>query len=444
MKLFRKIITLSAILAVTFSTASAFALSEAEYRKINSYDGRFYLPDATSYDGTPGGSLCPQDGNISSGLSDNAIEKLQAISKLNNIPDGNMEAYLYGEQQTGVKWQALAALHFTEGGMNPDQSMLNGAKLGSGVNVDGMVVGNTLKEDAVIAANALINMGKSVYNVDVSSPSATADDYGWAYLAYGRGYMYKVDNIPYDMATMVMNFYDNAHWDMVWLHQDSWYGDKQYNSLEGKHNGNPGKLTVFTYLSNIQLDYSFCDNFPVVAVDGKVFPLGGATKSNLLTNANFGSGSSVLSQPTGWYHHDYSAADLGIMMQQDGGDCASYSFTAMYCYSVGAPVLAISDGTVSYYKHYSNKVASDWVEKCAQIGFTGDDGTTYWYGHLAYEDAYSVPGKVVHAGDVIGHVGMPQCAQGTQAHLHIDIESPILHDSRITDIIQATYEALPE
>ena len=63
-------------------------------------------------------------------------------------------------------------------------------------------------------------------------------------------------------------------------------------------------------------------------------------------------------------------------------------------------------------------------------------------GHLSYPGVVK-GGDTVKAGDVIGEIGLPQCAQITQAHLHINIHPQSANDRYIIDVIDALYEKLP-
>jgi murein DD-endopeptidase MepM/ murein hydrolase activator NlpD len=194
-----------------------------------------------------------------------------------------------------------------------------------------------------------------------------------------------------------------------------------------------------------------------VSVDGYVFPLAGATKSNYL-NPNGKAGESVLSRlPCGSAnvcHHDYPAVDLGLNKKLADGSVytsANFSgrkFSDMYYYSTGVKVLAIHDGRITRYGTYSNGTDTNYVSKCASVTYetTGASGNVikeYWFGHMSY-DSNRKAGDTFKAGDVIGEVGPPQCAQNTQAHLHINVSPQSANDRSIIDLMDKLYEALPE
>ena len=203
-----------------------------------------------------------------------------------------------------------------------------------------------------------------------------------------------------------------------------------------------------------------CDGVnPIVTVNGNeyMYPLAGAAKDNYLQPGDK-NGESVLS-PLPWTnyspgscHHDYVALDMGLNKSKVDGsvkkpsdypDLSSYS--DMYYYSTGVKALAFVEGEITNYSCYKNKVPDgyDSACKCASIDFKGVDGNTYWIGHLSY-DSNIKAGQKFKLGDVIGEVGPPPCAQGTQAHIHINIEPSSANNTKLYDIINATYEALPE
>ena len=167
-----------------------------------------------------------------------------------------------------------------------------------------------------------------------------------------------------------------------------------------------------------------------MTIDGNTyaFPLVSATHANYLqpNSSDDGAGQSVLSGlpcPGFNCHHDYHALDMGIRMEMVSGDKATeYGGTSgdMMYYSAGASVAAFTDGKVTHAGEYHNGVDSSWWDKCGQISIDGNDGNHYWLGHLDLSAITVSAGDTVKAGDIIAKVGAPQCAQGTQSHLHID------------------------
>lgn len=165
------------------------------------------------------------------------------------------------------------------------------------------------------------------------------------------------------------------------------------------------------------------------------FPLAGATKSNYLNpGGNYTSALSRIPCGSGNVcHHDYAAVDMGIMYNNQTDD--------MKYYSTGAPVVAFTDGTITTYKPYS-RATQGYQDKCASVLFKANDGYTYWLGHMSYDPQYKA-GDTFKAGDIIGEVGPPQCAIGTQAHFHINIQEPY-GNREVIDIIDKLWEELPD
>jgi murein DD-endopeptidase MepM/ murein hydrolase activator NlpD len=116
---------------------------------------------------------------------------------------------------------------------------------------------------------------------------------------------------------------------------------------------------------------------PAVGSGSYVFPVGG--------------GPSVVS--VSHWHHDYPAADIAA--------------------PEGAPLYALSDGTVQY--------AWTGDQRCG-TGFTmkTSDGETWTYCHLSYLDPMVAPGAQLAAGDPVGLVG--QTGSATGPHLHLQLQ----------------------
>ena len=221
-----------------------------------------------------------------------------------------------------------------------------------------------------------------------------------------------------------------------------------YDAVDGVSEG-----VIFNTCSSDGYDYDV--EFQVVDGVTYVFPLAGATKANYLNPGYPGSaGDSVLSRlPCGAgnvCHHDVPAVDLGLRKKMIDGteysaaDFDGYEFSEMYYYSTGVKVLAFVSGTVTYYGTYSNTgVPADYVSQCASVVYAGDDGKTYWLGHMSYDPDVKA-GDTFEAGEVIGEVGPPQCAQSTQAHLHINVSSPESDKYYIVGLMDLLYDGLPD
>lgn len=190
------------------------------------------------------------------------------------------------------------------------------------------------------------------------------------------------------------------------------------------------------------------------------FPIADATQANYLNPSTFTSEESELSSipcsslAAGACHHGYHAVDMGIMMKMVTGKAPTAEdyggeagFSSMHYNSVGAQVVAITSGTIEYVDEYRNDVDESWWDKCGQIGLTGDDGNYYWMGHLDLASATVKKGDHVEAGTNLAKIGAPQCAQGTQAHLHIDTFNGALADGKgtewIVELMNELWEALP-
>jgi hypothetical protein len=81
--------------------------------------------------------------------------------------------------------------------------------------------------------------------------------------------------------------------------------------------------------------------------------------------------------------------------------------------SLGAPVLAVSHGTV--FSVGWNEVGG-W-----RLWLRDDKGWEYYYAHLSAYSPLAVNGAIVNAGDVLGFVGNTGDAQGTPFHLHFEV-----------------------
>jgi murein DD-endopeptidase MepM/ murein hydrolase activator NlpD len=81
--------------------------------------------------------------------------------------------------------------------------------------------------------------------------------------------------------------------------------------------------------------------------------------------------------------------------------------------SLGAPLLAVADGTVFSVGWNDIGGYRFWLRDRA--------GNQFYYAHLSAFSPLAVNGKEVHAGDVIGFMGNTGDAQGTPYHLHFEI-----------------------
>jgi murein DD-endopeptidase MepM/ murein hydrolase activator NlpD len=106
-----------------------------------------------------------------------------------------------------------------------------------------------------------------------------------------------------------------------------------------------------------------------------------------------------------WYHDDYGAPRYTPYFHlHEGVDLFAVS---------GTPVVATVDGVIEKIANGSIGGISIWL--------AGDDGITYYYGHLSGYAPGVVAGKRVRLGDVMGFVGDTGVAKGTYPHLHFEI-----------------------
>ena len=125
---------------------------------------------------------------------------------------------------------------------------------------------------------------------------------------------------------------------------------------------------------------------PEITIEGFVFPVYGPSSFT----DDFGAGRAS----TGWHH---------------GNDIFA---------PVGAPILAVTDGTLFLVGW--NGIGGN------RLWLRDDDGNEYYYAHLSAFSPLAVDGVRVKAGDVVGFVGTSGDAEGTPPHLHFEI-----HPSRL-------------
>lgn len=106
-----------------------------------------------------------------------------------------------------------------------------------------------------------------------------------------------------------------------------------------------------------------------------------------------------------WYQNDYGAPRyLPYFHLHEGVDLFAAS---------GSPVIACVDGVIAKVANGSIGGISFWL--------AGNDGITYYYGHLMSFAPGLVAGKRVRVGDVLGFVGDTGVAKGTSPHLHFEM-----------------------
>lgn len=174
--------------------------------------------------------------------------------------ESNKAAYQKGEEASGIPWSVIATVHYREASMNSNQSIANGQPITGSVytSIDGQPIGATLADDAVIAAKKFKNIAKGVYGIDLNA-SSTTEDWGNAFLAYNRGYMYKEAGATFDQSPYVMNGLDDSHMNMKWIDADSYFKGRKLNDLAGKTESRPGALAMLAFLGG-PVSGSGCSN----------------------------------------------------------------------------------------------------------------------------------------------------------------------------------------
>lgn len=113
--------------------------------------------------------------------------------------------------------------------------------------------------------------------------------------------------------------------------------------------------------------------------------------------------------------------------------------------SIGVPVFAIADGTVTEVGIYRSIVG------CYALHFKAKDGFSYWYGHLRRPVSRTANAEY-KAGDKIAEIGERKCTgNGSYPHLHIDRGSPkgrsggldCCRDAGMNTVINNLYKDLP-
>ncbi len=260
----------STMLGVAFVVAPL----PAKAKTIDCNDPRLSMNDIQFWN--PCESECVTDGaSVGTLLKDVNLPE-DTIAYLDNMDikkmvEANKERYEYGEKETKVPFQILAALHFREGGLKSDSSIANGEPLGRGISVDGVEIGDTPNEDAKLAGEHFIAMAKSVYDIDVvqKGTQMTMEDWGGAFLAYNRGYIYREAGSTWEQSPYVMNGLDDKHaMPMSW----SVPGEERTGTGGSGSDMRPGALAVVAYLGGIDLNTLGDGCAPSGGRSGRDFP----------------------------------------------------------------------------------------------------------------------------------------------------------------------------
>ena len=122
-----------------------------------------------------------------------------------------------------------------------------------------------------------------------------------------------------------------------------------------------------------------------------IFPIPGATRAE----PHFAEGRYGAFRPGRRRRHDCGRGHCGIDL----------------CAAVGAPVVAVKDGTIAQIDRSTGGEAGRWIR------VQHDDGTATWYMHLARIREGLVAGAAVHAGDKIASLGRTGVTT-SPTHLH--------------------------
>jgi len=153
--------------------------------------------------------------------------------------------YEQAGQATGVDPDALAAIHYAEGGNARDKSAWAGERLGTRNPDTGRVMGTTIEENVELAAEHLKRMAKGVYGIKLTEDSSDSD-YAKALLSYNRGAMYKRQGLGPQDSPYVMTGIDNEHMPMRFPN-----GPAEPRSTRGREHSHLGSMTVFEYLNRL-------------------------------------------------------------------------------------------------------------------------------------------------------------------------------------------------
>ncbi len=267
------------------------------------------------------------------------------------LAEQNMARYQAAQTATGIPWQAVAALHYREAGMNPNSSIYNGAALGSGTNVDGQVVVSDANQDAINATNHFKKMASSVYKINMTNPgSLTLEDWGNAFLAYNRGALYKNNGKTYDQSPYVMNGFDSNHMDMNWVGGAADPGSSTRNG--GKDGNKAGALAVMAYLGITKLGAG-CSGTGAGNGDIVKTALGLAHTSPVNTGTRFKKDATPAYQSAQPKYNGSKSA--GTCLEDQWSDCGVFVSTVMHMSGVDLDFPVRSTKTMIGYIKNSSK-----------------------------------------------------------------------------------------
>ena len=432
-----------------FSAPAVWALSEADREKFAQNNIVFYNPDG-------GNSDCNYDGGTCSGPAGNQITWIgdsYSVEALSIIQE-KLAGVDLGTENVGNAYSPYSYIQY---GKHMDWISNPGSTNDTAGGPSGMAVLDSisdLRPVLVFALGTNDTVSTSAMEATLNNLASKVGEETKVVLttAYTRGGDYSAGNeAKKNFVAAHDNFY-LADWAAV--------AKDEYYASDSVHPSSGGGYEAWVNVIYNALPQTCTGSSTneIVEINGHkyTFPLLGATKANYLhPGSRDGQLYSVLSRlPCGAgnvCHHDYEAVDLGLRkLEVDGTEYTASDFSGsgggfgdIYYYSTGVKVLAFVSGKITSYGYYTNSVPADYQTKCASVTYQGDDGYTYWLGHMSYDPTIHA-GDTFNVGDVIGEVGPPPCAQSTQAHLHINVSPSSAHDRYIIDLIDQLYEHLPE
>lgn len=187
---------------------------------------------------------------------------LKTVAQIDQKIADNKPRYVYAANETGVMWQAVAALHFRQANLDPGRSILTGELLGNSVDeATGESTPTDPNADAKMAAERFIEVSGGTYQIDPSrlTKDSPGSDWGRAFLAYHAGTTFKESGKDYTDSTYVVNGIDQNKQNMSWL-------GAPYETETGVDELKAGALTVLKYLDAVN-DASGCAGYGAVTGD---------------------------------------------------------------------------------------------------------------------------------------------------------------------------------
>lgn len=341
----------------------------------------------------------------------------------------NIAKYQAAASRWGIPWQAIAATHWREGGAGVNKSMVNGRTLPTAAELGGR---------EFLYGSANVNVGGFYQNMDdvpggdpprrfYGSSLKDIDYSTWLLIQHGVRNQFNGDAEAFIKAAQTRGL-TKDEWIVTW---GAYLGDPSagYGDFGKDKNGRMGAGAIMAYLGGL------VEKPPAPSVTS--WPGSGDSDYDKVADGVDGG---IGSSPGGFGCDDVSsgivdpsgyAYPVGPLNQSK--DMPKEGHTFPYAYDFmrdgGTPVYAViggeivppsNDGTSDppYYKD---------VIGCYRINLKGDDGWSYWYGHL--QNVIVTDGEQVEAGEQIAEVASndlgPVChgrgpGDSPASHLHLD------------------------